>query len=336
MPRAIPLAQLQPFALETPVLKRNCEQLSRRVGRRMSTPLCHAASSMNAKPQITNPGCGPSFLSPASEADPKVPRQKDKTLPQPVCHRMKVVDGGCHLNPFFHGVKKDMPIMQVRSPKTSVLPFTGSAPINTGFQPGAESPRQHPDRFPTVSRTAPAIQNGRGMVLFLLIEEARLIRPLYGLRAAHIQPLYGSRTGVEQVKTGPIQVNTGKYGPRGKTGPVWLESPGCLMNKHNPGRTPKSAMTIPHGHGPGTLSQLEMFALVCGCWSLKHLVFASRMIAKGFMERRKTKMRALMLLRGMHHNFLKQPAGRQSTCPICTPLLYYVRLSSRNGTNSRT
>jgi hypothetical protein len=100
---------------------------------------------------------------------------------------------------------------------------TRPAPINTGFQPGAANPRQNPNRFPTVSRSTQGIQINQAMAP----SHPGFLRPVvpigkrgaYSLRTAHIQPLNRSRTGVVQVKTGLIQVNTAKYSPTPKNGP---------------------------------------------------------------------------------------------------------------------
>jgi hypothetical protein len=217
---------------------------------------------------------------------------------------------------------------------------TRPAPINTGFQPGAANPRQNPNRFPTVSRSTQGIQKGRTLAPARSVFFPRVLptrkRGAYSLRTALIQPLNRSRTGVVQVKTGLIQVNTGKYSLTGKNALIRLDVPACLGPEQGKGKSPNPAQATPHGHGPGRLSQLELFELVCGCWSLKHRVFDGRKIAKDLKKERKAGMRVLMLLRGMNHNCLKQPAGGQTACPVRPPLLCYGRLSSRNGTNSRT
>jgi hypothetical protein len=43
-------------------------------------------------------------------------------------------------------------------------------------------------------------------------------KPAYSPYTGDIQPSYRSRTGGVQVKTGPIQVNTAKYGSQAKPG----------------------------------------------------------------------------------------------------------------------
>ena len=89
-------------------------------------------------------------------------------------------------HPFSKGKTLTLYIMKARSKRAPILVSTKSALLNTAFQPGASSPRQNSNRFPTV-----------------------------------------------------------------------LEN----------------SQTTPHGHGPGRLSRLELFELVCGCWSLKNPVW---------------------------------------------------------------
>jgi hypothetical protein len=126
-----------------------------------------------------------------SENRTKSGPQKVKTAQNPVCHRMTVVDGGYHLNTLFRGVKKDMCIMQAPSPKGPVRVSVGRALINTGFQ----------------TRTAPHIVKSDSLMPGTRGKSGGT----YSLRTALIQPLNRSRTGVVQVKTGLIRVNTAKY-----------------------------------------------------------------------------------------------------------------------------
>ena len=109
-------------------------------------------------------------------------------------------------------------------------------------------------------------------------------KPAYSPYTGDIQPLYRSRTGVVQVKTGLIQVNTGKYSPTGKNGPVWLDLLGWLARECRQGKPSNPAQATPHGHGPGRMSQLELFELVCGCWSLKHAFSAGPTTARASHE----------------------------------------------------
>jgi carboxyl-terminal processing protease len=94
-------------------------------------------------------------------------------------------------------------------------------------------------------------------------------RPESGAHTAFVQVTY-------RCCTGENRPNTGKYSPTGKNAPVRLDLPARPVPEQSASKSPNPAQATPHGHGPGRLSRLELFGPVCGCWSLKHLVFGPR------------------------------------------------------------
>jgi hypothetical protein len=110
------------------------------------------------------------------------------------------------------------------------------------------------------------------------------VRPLNDPHSTHVRVAYGSCTAFQAPKKGLIRVNTGKYDPTGKTGPLWLDSSVLLVLEQSESKSSNLAQPTSHGHGPGRMSQFSLFEPVCACWSLKHAFSAGSTPARASHE----------------------------------------------------